>query len=80
MYETAIALNLPSADYAFYQKAVIAGAGNQTTEKLALLRSFIQKYPSSVLVPDANMEMANTYMGNADFNNAIAPLNAIFKQ
>lgn len=77
MYETAIALNLPSADYAFFQKAIIAGASNNTSEKLALLRAFIQKYPSSVLVPDANMETANTYMASENFTTAIAPLNDI---
>ncbi len=77
MYQTAIALNLPSADYASYQKAIIAGAANNTTEKLAQLRLFLQKYPSSVLVPDANMETANTYMAGENFNNAVAPLNAI---
>ena len=77
MYEAAITLNLPSADYASYQKAMIAGAENNTTEKLALLRSFLQKYPLSVLVSDANMETANTYMADENFNGAIAPLNAI---
>ena len=77
MYETEIALNLPSADYAYYQKAIIAGAANNTTDKLALLHSFIQKYPSSVLVPDANMETANTYMAGENFTGALAPLNAI---
>ncbi len=77
MYETAMTLHLPSADYASYQKAIIAGAGNHTSEKLALLQSFTQKYPSSVLIPDANMEVANTYMASENFNNAIAPLNAI---
>ncbi len=77
MYETAIALNLPAADYASYQKAIIAGAANNTSEKLVLLRSFLQKYPSSVLAPDANMETANTYMASENFNTAIAPLNNI---
>ena len=77
MYETAITLNLPSADYASYQKAIIAGAANNTSDKLALLHYFLQKYPSSVLVPDANMETANTYMAGEHFNDAIAPLNAI---
>ena len=77
MYQTAIAFNLPSADYASYQKAIIAGAANNTAEKLAQLRLFLQKYPTSVLVPDANMETANTYMAGENFNNAVAPLNAI---
>ncbi len=77
MYETAVSLNLTSADYASYQKAIIAGAGNHTSEKLALLRSFVQRYPASVLVPDANMETADTYMANEDFNGAISPLTNI---
>ncbi len=76
-YENVIALNLPAADYAYYQKAIIAGAANQTNEKLNLLKNFIQRYASSVLVPDANMEIANTYMANEEFQNAIGPLNVI---
>ncbi len=76
-YETVIALNLPAADYAYFQKAIIAGAANQNTEKLNLLKNFTQRYASSVLVPDANMEIANTYMANEQFQNAIVPLNAI---
>ena len=76
-YENIIALNLPAADYAYYQKAIIAGAANKSDEKLNLLKNFTQRYASSVLVPDANMEMANTYMANEEFNNAIVPLNAI---
>src|SRR4051812_6908162 len=76
-YENVVALNLPASDYAYYQKAIIAGAANKTNEKLDLLKNFLQRYPSSVLAPDANMEIANTYMANEEFQNAIAPLNAI---
>ncbi len=77
LYETVIALNLPAADYAYYQKAIVAGAGNQSAEKLSLLKNFGQRYASSVLVPDANMEIANTYMADEAFQNAVAPLNAV---
>ena len=73
-YENIIALNLPASDYAYYQKAIIAGAANQTNEKLNLLKNFTQRYASSVLVPDANMEMANTYMSNEEFQSAVAQI------
>ncbi len=77
MYQMVITENLPAADYAFYQTAIISGANNQVSEKINLLKSFALRYQSSNLVADANMEQANTYMGNEDFKNAISPLNNI---
>ena len=77
LYEVVISNNLPSADYAYYQKAVIAGANNQPTNKISILQSFAQRYPSSGLVADANMEMADTYMAGENFKEALAPLNAV---
>jgi len=79
MYEAVLNNNLPAADYALYQKAIIAGASNRYTEKISLLQSLSQRYPSSQLVPDANMEIAGTYMANEEFQNAIAPLGNILK-
>ncbi len=77
MYQTVIVDNLPSADYAFYQTAIIAGAYNQNSNKINLLKSFALRYQSSPLVGDAEMETANTYMASEDFKNAISPLNSI---
>ncbi|MBV9962797.1 MAG: tetratricopeptide repeat protein, partial [Parafilimonas sp.] len=77
MYETVINDQLPSADYALYQKAVIAGANGQYAQKVSLLQSVQNRYPSSTLVADANMEVANTYLANEQYDQAIKPLNGI---
>ncbi len=74
MYEAVIATNLPSADYALYQKAIISGAGNRMSDKISQLQNLEQRYPSSNLVPDANLEIANTYLGEENFRDAIVPL------
>lgn len=77
MYETVISSSLQGGDYALYQKAIISGAYNQYNEKLAVLQSLPQRYPSSNLIPDVNMEIANTYISNENFQQAISPLNTI---
>jgi len=79
MYDAVINNKLVSADYALYQKAIIAGASDQVTQKVALLQSMSTRFPSSTLNADANMEIANTYLANEDYNNVIAPLNTILK-
>lgn len=77
LYDVVISNSLPAADYAVYQKGIIAGAGNHFAEKISLLQSISQRYPGSGLIADANLEIANTYISNEDFNNAIAPLNKV---
>ncbi len=77
MYETVINDQLPSSDYALYQKAVIAGANDQFAQKISLLQSIQNRYPSSGLVADANMEVANTYLASEQYDAAIKPLNVI---
>lgn len=79
MYRNVINNNLPSADYALYQTAIIAGAGNRTTEKITLLQSLEQRYPTSSLVPDANLEIANTYIAEENYRAALPPLNKLIK-
>ncbi|MDB5193903.1 MAG: hypothetical protein JWQ96_3466 [Segetibacter sp.] len=79
MYDVVLNNNLPASDYALYQKAIISGANNRTTEKITLLSSLEQRYPNSPLVPDANLEIANTYLGNEDFRLAIPPLQKIVR-
>lgn len=79
MYDVVINSNLASADYALYQKAIISGAANQNSEKIRQLQSLQQRYPASALIPDANLEIANTYLSQEDYRSAIAPLNTIVK-
>jgi len=79
MYDVVLNNKFPSADYALYQKGIISGASNRTNEKIAELQSLEQRFPNSALIPDANMEIANTYLANEDYRSAIAPLNKIVK-
>ena len=69
MYNKVLDFSWPSSDYATFQKAMIAGVNNGN-EKISLLNGLIRKYPSSGLVPDANMEIANTYLANEQFSQA----------
>lgn len=77
MYDAVLNNNLAASDYALYQKGIIAGAGNKYSEKVSLLQSIAQRYPSSSLIPDANLEIAGTYMASENFKDAVAPLTKI---
>jgi TolA-binding protein len=79
MYEDVIAANLPQADYALYQKAIIAGANGKSSEKISLLQGLLQRYPASALVPDVNMEIANTYLADEKFEEALPYLDKVVK-
>jgi tetratricopeptide (TPR) repeat protein len=74
MYETVIGQRLPAADYAVYQKGIIMGALNKTPEKISVLQSLEKQFPVSSLVPAANLEIANTYLADENYQSAIPPL------
>jgi TolA-binding protein len=78
MYDNVIKFSWKSEDYATYQKAMIAGISN-STEKISLMNNLIRKFPNSSLVADANMEIANTYLGEERFREAIPYLVALTK-
>lgn len=77
MYDKVISLQLPSSDYALYQRAMVAGANDQQAVKVSTLQSIGQRYPSSPFIADANMEVANTYLASQNYQSAIPPLNTI---
>ncbi|MFL9482655.1 tetratricopeptide repeat protein [Chitinophagaceae bacterium LWZ2-11] len=79
VYEDVIAANGRNADYALYQKAVIAGAQNRGGEKVSLMKSLVQRYPNTSLLADANLEIANTYLADEKFDDALIPLQAVLK-
>lgn len=79
MYENVMRLGTAGADHALYQKAIIAGAGNRTAEKISLLNSIETRYPGSSLIPDAQLEVANTYLADEKFREAIEPLNKLIR-
>ena len=76
MYDNVIRYSWPAEDYATFQKAMISGINN-ATEKINLLNTLIRKFPQSNLVNDANMEIANTYLADERFREAIPYLTTI---
>jgi TolA-binding protein len=70
MYDKVLEFSWPSADYATFQKGMIAGVSNGK-EKINQLSVISRRYPSSSLIPDANMEIASTYLANEQFSEAI---------
>lgn len=76
MYDKVIGYSWPEEDYATFQKAMIAGI-NSPNEKISLMNTMIRKFPASTLVNDANMEIANAYLAQERFRDAIQPLTNI---
>ena len=77
IYDDVLAHKLQTADYALYQKAVIAGALNKTGEKINLLQNLLQQFPSSPLTAEANLEIANGYLSDEKYAEALTPLQQI---
>jgi tetratricopeptide (TPR) repeat protein len=76
MYDNVINNALPQSDYAFFQKAMIGGV-KSSAEKIKTLNTLTRQYPQSGLVDDVNMEIANTYMADEKFRDAIPYLKKI---
>ncbi len=74
MYDQVIKGGWSTADYATFQKAIITGALNKETEKIQLLQSIEWAYPSSSILPNAQLELANTYLAEEAFENSLGPL------
>ncbi len=70
MYDKVLEFSWPASDYATFQNAMIAGIGS-SREKINLLSGISRKYPSSSLIPDANMEIAGSYLSNEQYREAI---------
>lgn len=76
LYDNVINNALAQGDYALFQKAMIAGVKN-SSERIKILNTLTRQYPTSYLVPDVNMEFANTYMEDEKFRDAIPYLDKI---
>lgn len=70
MYDQVISFSWASSDYATFQKAMVAGVSSGN-EKIRLLQSIPRIYPMSALVPDANLEIANTYLADEKYQESI---------
>ena len=76
IYEKVIGYAWPTADYAQYQLAVMAGA-SRPADKIAQLQSFDRKYPNSDLVPDVQMEIASAYLSDEKYREAVPYLEKV---
>ena len=76
MYDNVIRLSWPAEDYATFQLAMLAGVKN-SSEKIKLMNTLTRKFPSSGLVNDANLEVANAYLSDERFGEAIPYLDKL---
>lgn len=76
IYENVISSKLAQSDYALFQKAIIAGIKN-SNEKIRLLISLTNQFPSSSLLLEAKMETAITYINDQKWSEAIPFLNGV---
>ena len=76
MYDYLLNIAHIESDYAWFQKAMIAGI-KSPTEKIKTLNTLTHLYPNSSMVNDVNMEIADTYMANEKFGEAIPYLNLV---
>jgi tetratricopeptide (TPR) repeat protein len=76
-YQRVIDLSWSYADYAFLQKATLLGGIGKVTEKIKMLTNFESSFPNSSYINDARMELADTYVSQEKFQDAIAPLTKI---
>ena len=78
MYQNVINNALPQSDYSLYQIALISGINNPG-EKIKTFNSLVQRYPKSDLVGESYMQIANAYMVQEKFRDAIPYLNKILE-
>jgi TolA-binding protein len=78
MYDNVIRFSWPAEDYATFQNAMLAGV-RSSNEKISLMNTMARKFPTSTLVGDANMEVANAYLADERFREAIPFLNNVLK-
>ncbi|MGB4845433.1 MAG: tetratricopeptide repeat protein, partial [Ferruginibacter sp.] len=76
MYDNVVNNALPQSDYAMFQKSLIAGV-KSSANKINTLNSLLKQYPQSNLVPDVNMEIAQTYIADEKFLLAVPYLNNV---
>lgn len=79
MYDKVLDFSWSASDYATFQNAMIAGISNNK-EKINLLTGISRKYPNSSLIPDANMEIAGSYLANEQYREAIPFLKNVLSE
>jgi TolA-binding protein len=76
MYQKVIDNGLPQSDYSLYQVALINGINNPG-ERIRTFNALVQRYPESDLTAESYLQIANTYMAQEKFRDAIPFLNKV---
>ncbi|MFY7652401.1 MAG: tetratricopeptide repeat protein, partial [Chitinophagaceae bacterium] len=76
-YDRVYLQQLKAADYALFQKAIVAGAQNKTKEKQDLLNNLTHEFPASRLVPEAYMELGSVSLTTEKWEEAIQYFNKV---
>jgi tetratricopeptide (TPR) repeat protein len=76
-YQMVMNRSLTGADYANYQEAILQGLTNDKDKKVNSLKSLIRKYPGSLYLDNAMLELANTYFINDQFEEALKQLDSL---
>ncbi len=71
-YDQAYELNPEVGDYALFQKGLMEGYQRNHQAKIDLLRRMQSEYPNSALIPDALLEMTESYIQLGDNTGAIS--------
>lgn len=80
LYDRIISNNEAGSDYATYQKAIILGLQGKQADKLALLKQLGNKFPSSGFGNETDMEIANTYLSQEKYTEAIPYLENVLQK
>ncbi|MEL6867626.1 MAG: tetratricopeptide repeat protein, partial [Bacteroidota bacterium] len=79
-YDDAINNQYNGYVYALYQKAIIEGLQNNTTEKIIALESIVDDYPNSEYADNALLQLGITYQEIGKFDQASRPLKRLVDQ
>lgn len=69
-----------TADYAMYQKAMMAGMSKRYESKLTQIDQLVKAYPESSLIPQALLEKGNTLTAMGNIKSAVATYNDLVKR
>lgn len=76
-YQMVMSRSLTGADYANYQEAILQGLTNNKDKKVASLKSLLRKYPGSLYLDNAMLELANTYFINDQYEEALKQIDSL---
>ncbi len=76
-YQAVMAKNLTGADYANYQEAILFGLLKQKDKKVSALLQFQKRFPGSLYLDNAILELANTYFLDDNYQQALKQIETL---